>query len=309
MSLFYSVEHYDWLQRQRRLLLEEIDNIDEQELLNISYDDYCNYLIEKYSLDSIEVFKEEIEISSQNSEMVVVALPFKGNSEFFHHRPSQYVSRFPEGVVNGREINISLRRGRMDAEAIRVNIDEQINMIIYYTNKLKQDDDNWDESLPGLVKTRVKQRRDRILSDLKIVESIGIPIRRNKSVDTTYPIVVERKKIIIAPSAKKTTYTPEPELEMACYEDIIDALKNMAYVIERSPSAFINMGEEDLRHHFLLPLNAMYEGLATGETFNYCGKTDILLRYDGRNAFVAECKFWKGPKTITDTITQLLGAQ
>jgi hypothetical protein len=67
------------------------------------------------------------------------------------------------------------------------------------------------------------------------------------------------------------------------------------------------MDEEALRSHFLVQLNGHYEGQATGETFNYQGKTDILIRSEGRNIFVAECKFWGGPKKLTETIDQLLG--
>ena len=37
------------------------------------------------------------------------------------------------------------------------------------------------------------------------------------------------------------------------------------------------MDEEALRSHFLVQLNGHYEGQATGETFNYEGKTDILI--------------------------------
>jgi hypothetical protein len=37
------------------------------------------------------------------------------------------------------------------------------------------------------------------------------------------------------------------------------------------------------------------------------GKTDILIRIDGKNIFIAECKFWTGPKGFTETIDQLLG--
>ena len=73
-----------------------------------------------------------------------------------------------------------------------------------------------------------------------------------------------------------------------------------------SPSAFNTMDEESLRSHFLVQLNAQYEGQATGETFNHEGKTDILLRVDGRNIFIAECKFWGGPKKLRETIDQLL---
>ena len=91
------------------------------------------------------------------------------------------------------------------------------------------------------------------------------------------------------------------------YEHILRVLENMVRVMERSPSAFASMDEEALRSHFLVQLNGHYEGQATGETFNYEGKTDILVRSEGKNVFIAECKFWSGPKKLVETINQLLG--
>jgi hypothetical protein len=44
----------------------------------------------------------------------------------------------------------------------------------------------------------------------------------------------------------------------------------------------------------------------SSETFNAAGKTDILIRVEDRNIFVAECKFWKGEKHFIPTIDQLL---
>ena len=57
---------------------------------------------------------------------------------------------------------------------------------------------------------------------------------------------------------------------------------------------------------FLVPLNALYEGNATAETFSYLGKTDIQICYEGKPVFTAECKFWSGPKALLETIDQLL---
>jgi hypothetical protein len=37
------------------------------------------------------------------------------------------------------------------------------------------------------------------------------------------------------------------------------------------------------------------------------GKTDILIRDNDKNIFIAECKFWGGPKLFKETIDQLLG--
>ena len=78
-------------------------------------------------------------------------------------------------------------------------------------------------------------------------------------------------------------------------------------VMERSPKAFHGINEEALRTHFLVQLNGHYESQATGETFNFQGKTDILIRSGDRNIFIAECKFWSGPTMLTETIDQLLG--
>jgi hypothetical protein len=93
---------------------------------------------------------------------------------------------------------------------------------------------------------------------------------------------------------------------LAEYDTILHIMSQMAFVMERSPSAFVGMEEEALRQHFLVQLNGQYEGQATGETFNFQGKTDILIRVDGRNIFIAECKFWRGQKMHADTIDQIM---
>ena len=98
----------------------------------------------------------------------------------------------------------------------------------------------------------------------------------------------------------------KPTLASEDYADILGIMKNMVQVIELSPHAFVDIGEEELRFHFLVQLNGAYQGQASGETFNFQGKTDILIRVDGKNIFVAECKFWKGEKSFLETLDQLL---
>jgi hypothetical protein len=61
-----------------------------------------------------------------------------------------------------------------------------------------------------------------------------------------------------------------------------------------------------MRSHFLVQLNGAFQGQATGETFNFQGKTDILSRVDGKNIFIAEFKFWKGEKSFLAILDQLL---
>jgi hypothetical protein len=108
-------------------------------------------------------------------------------------------------------------------------------------------------------------------------------------------------------NANVVPYELEHILLKADYDNILKILENMALVMERCPSAFSSLKEEDLRMHFLVQLNGLFAGNATGETFNYSGKTDILIRVGGRNIFIGECKFWAGPRKFAETIDQLLG--
>jgi hypothetical protein len=67
------------------------------------------------------------------------------------------------------------------------------------------------------------------------------------------------------------------------------------------------MGEEARRQVLLNALNTHYRGEGTAEAFNVSGKTDILIRHEGVNLFIGECKFWTGPKGFRDALDQLFG--
>lgn len=94
-------------------------------------------------------------------------------------------------------------------------------------------------------------------------------------------------------------------LECNC-EQILSILKNMSLLMEQMPSSFSETSEEDIRTHFLVQLNGIWPGQATGETINGNGKTDILVRKGQTNIVIIECKFWAGPKAHLKTIDQIM---
>ncbi|MFC0213896.1 hypothetical protein ACFFK0_15805 [Paenibacillus chartarius] len=118
---------------------------------------------------------------------------------------------------------------------------------------------------------------------------------------------VRRKMPVSQPASSAQPFKPEPSLGSDDYEHILEIINKTALMLERSPQTFRSMGEEQLRDQFLVPLNSHYEGQATGETFNFNGKTDILIKAQDRNIFVAECKIWRGQKSLSDALDQLLG--
>ena len=98
---------------------------------------------------------------------------------------------------------------------------------------------------------------------------------------------------------------PEPTLDKDVYQNILGLIRGAGRSIEQSSSRTRSLEEETLRDMFLVPLNAHF-GNATGEAFNVTGKTDILIRHETGNIFVAEFKIWGGEKRFLATIDQLL---
>ena len=147
-------------------------------------------------------------------------------------------------------------------------------------------------------------RKARLLADKSMVASLPFKIKARADAPRTYVASVKRKPIAVQNSKTSAPFKPEPVLDEETYKQILQIMDGMVHVMERSPSAFATMGEEALRQHFLVQLNGQFEGAASGETFNFTGKTDILIRVQDRNIFIGECKFWGGEKAFLDTITQ-----
>ena len=173
---------------------------------------------------------------------------------------------------------------------------------------IRKDVDAFNLNLPSHADNAIESRRNRILNNQNRAASLGIPLKARADNTKTYAEPsIKRKVTPTLPPATSLPYEPEPILDDENYDHILNVIQNMALVMERSPSAFKTMKEEDLRQHFLVQLNGQFEGIATGETFNVSGKTDILLRVNSRNIFIAECKYWNGQKHYKETIDQLLG--
>jgi len=94
---------------------------------------------------------------------------------------------------------------------------------------------------------------------------------------------------------------------MQLYESILQDVFSMAVMMERSPTVFRHMEEEDLRNILICMLNTNYRGEVAGEVFNYTGKSDILIRKDDKSVFIAECLIWRGQQYLSGKIDQLLG--
>lgn len=313
-------------------LVEEIQNMDRDYLLSVSEADLCEHLVSKYHLTPPVLRRDEICVSdhrevdvdiSQDFRRVIldrsrslyikgtsvtIAIPFDGEKDLFYFQPSTYDFNPPRGEIVGQELHLTYTTTDHDADSLRQAYERDLGSVESYLRWVQNDIQPIMTGYHNSFKMQYRKREEKLLADSGLVRSLGIPIRRRPGDSLTFaPPEIRRKPVIERPKVPAGRFQPEPVLPEEEYDYILKVIENMVLVMERSPKAFAKMGEEALRDHILVQLNGHYEGQATGETFNYTGKTDILIRCEGRNLFIAECKFWKGAEALLKALDQLLG--
>lgn len=333
-TLFSQRQLSEFLRLRSLEMLAEVNDYSEEQILNISINDLCDYCEKQYSVEPLIVKTSEMQAQHAETDfqfqpqpgrmpavakgtLVGVDVPFEGDQRLLYHCPSTADSMPPEAeILPHDEASGTLRflyrmLPQEDPTAIRGRIDQQLRQLELWTTNVNRDIESFNASIHATVLKRVEERRQRLLAARRQVAALGIPLARRPEAKKTYTVAPVRRKIVpLRPVAAEAPYIPDPVLSSAEYETILNMMSLMTRVMECSPNAFRTLHEEDLRTHFLVQLNAQYEGRATGETFNLLGKTDIHIPYADASVtgslFIAECKFWHGPEQFREAIDQLL---
>ena len=331
-SPLFSERHLsDVLSDKERGLSAEITALDEGRVLKTTPEALSDYLVEKYRVDPLELNESAIEVDYSDARVdvshrfeyggfdrgrptyvtgtrITFYVPFTGDSELFRYAPSRVSLSPPRATIQANLLVFVYERPAQEASQIKREFEQDLQQVRNHIEWMSGDVLKFNSTLRQKASQGVDSRREKLHQDRGIVEDLGFPVRRRCGVPTTYVVPeVKRRVAPQLPPVSSEPYRPDPTLDDAEYENILSIIQNMTMVMERSPKAFMEMGEEDLRQHYLVQLNGQYEGQSTGETFNFEGKTDILIRSGGMNLFIAECKFWTGPKGLTAALDQLLG--
>lgn len=318
----------EFLEKRKAELRSEIETSDRDYILKVSEQSYCDYLFSKYRLDAPRIFEDKIQsdnpsdVTCDNPMTALIDdfpskvkgtrfrlhIPFEGEKELFHYIPSTYTDP-PHGVVFQNEIQLFYDYPMTPSpEEIKRDYQKDLKLIVQFLTWVRNDVSGYNEQIKTISGQLLTARKRKILNDCHILESLGFPLKSRQSISTTYTIPSIRQKLTVEPpKVQNASFKPEPTIADEEYEGILEKLCAMSIAMEYIPKSFAKLAEPDIRNFFLILLNAQYEGRATGETFNFDGKTDILIREQDRNVFIAECKFWGGPEELLKTIDQLLG--
>ncbi|TDQ05908.1 hypothetical protein EV186_1011886 [Labedaea rhizosphaerae] len=159
------------------------------------------------------------------------------------------------------------------------------------------------------IRPLIEARQRRVIALRTASANLAIPLSPNLAPSVSIPLkanLLTLERI----EQQADSGTPEPALANNLADDVLNIILGFTNALERlhtTADRLAGADEETLRDVLLFVLNANFTGIATGETFTGKGKTDILLRWRDRNAFIAECKFWTGTKKFVEAIDQLLG--
>lgn len=313
----------DYLHGRLKAAQAELASLDADYVLSENEDVLVTALLEKHMPKSLAVDWKAVtrsEISEVTTRVrdqfeldrvftvpaskVVLSFPITGSTEVLGYQASTFSSGPRYGEVSGDSIVLEVIERSLTADVIQGRID-----------RLKQDIDKrvgWaNADLQGFAGTAEQslrrsyaERKQRILNDRAVEEALGIPVK--SSGVARPPVRAKRKQVTLERRRQQAAFVPEPVLDEAVYRDVLDAVHSWARSLERTPRTAEKLDEEELRDLLLGTLNGYWSGAAGGELFNGSGKTDILIRAEDRNVFVAECKIWRGPAGAVKAIDQLL---
>lgn len=329
--LFAGGELRDALEGQARGLSAEIEKAPEDHLLQADEDSWVAALVERYQVIAPRLLSDQwsmdkpteikIDVSWDhmravfdrsrpayvNGFRVRVHVPFEGEADVFKVTPSTRNFNPPRAVISRGEVLIDIEYPHDAPADVRAVALDVIGDIERYLEWARGDIATFNEGLEQRARAAIQARRDRVRQAYDRLAETGIPLRQTQGEQPkTYiaDVLVRRPSPTIPKGSTDIAIPLEPVLSDVRFEHILGVIRATAEAMERSPKTYAAMGEEDRRQVLVAALNTHYQS-TTAEAFNVNGKTDILVRHEGRNLFIGECKIWSGAKNFAATIDQL----
>ncbi len=330
---FHAFSEYDGfslIENQKAQIVSDINSQPDNYILNVNKTEYIEHLVLKYTIRPVELYRDQLSAStyeaqipaerhphsywvdsgeSYTRDIIKFHLPFTGDPELLKVRASTYSLSAPRITVEDNCICFEIINFNLTPESIKQESEQIINSLVSQSQYLTNDLNTFNRSVEPIALQAFDARKQQLLKKGGLMAALGVPIRKTPDTPATFSIPAKRTKVIptkTKPQVTEKGYIPEPTLDDSIYQQILRIIHDVGKQFERLPSTYAGKEEEHLRDHMLLILEPNFEGSATGETFNKSGKTDILLRHEGKNVFIAELKFWRGEKAYLDTINQLL---
>lgn len=221
-------------------LKREVNEEDKNRLLNVSEDEYVEYLANKYSVGPIIFDEEGLSISNREEmipserfprstfhvtpgksypkQVISYHLPYTGNSRLLRMVPSQRILWSVDVVDRGADITFDVINWIDDPEEIKRQADETLKNILKQGQYSRTQVEAYNNSLSQQARQVVSARKQEHLKQSNLMESLGVPFKRKGDVPQTFTVPIKKKPInVMKPKTSNEPYKPEPTLDQATY--------------------------------------------------------------------------------------------
>lgn len=327
--LFYGGDLRGTLENIKAALANDLAMTPDEHVLEAEEKAWANALVERYrveapSLRQDEMWQEQpeqidVDVSHDFTRAVipgeralipgyrvVIHIPFDGDAGVFGLQPSQFSLNPPRAEVGVGELLDVIEYPSDSPADISAHAHQLANAVEGYLAYSRHDIEQHNASLTDVALQAIRQRRQRAEEHQAHLGETGLPVGPpDREAKTYIADALVRLPAPELPQRKDEPVQLEPVLAAEVFEHILGLIRSSGEMMESSPVTYAAMGEEDLRQVILTGLNNSYRGKVTAEAFNVEGKTDILVRHEGSNLFIGECKVWSGAKGFGATVDQL----
>ena len=179
-------------------------------------------------------------------------IPFDGERDVFFLRPNPFSMNPPRANVSGQELVLTVQSpaDSLDPAAMRRQLDELLAQISIHLERARVEIDQYNAQLREAARGVLTRRRQKVLADRSLEAHLAVPVTRRSDGTPTLAVGIPKKRRPVpsapGPSAD-TPFKPEPAIERADFEAIVDVIASFGSAAERFPDTFRPMPEEVLR--------------------------------------------------------------
>jgi hypothetical protein len=202
--LFNKTNIFDVLQRRQDILKSEISKLTSVQIGSLSEEELIRSIAANYKLETPVLEDEKAHISHREVDVdvsqdpmrmiwdrsrpfyikgteIIFRVPFKGDPNFFHVRPSSFDLNPPRGEVQGREIHLVQTRTDTNAAAARVEYERTLQSVKRYLGWLEGSISDFNSKIGNQVQGLVAQRRQQLTDQEGMVAALGLPVQNQGS--------------------------------------------------------------------------------------------------------------------------------
>ena len=342
MGLFSNERTTDYFRRISSIVEREISAFTDEKILGSNVQEWVDYYSQKYALTPITLFEDSLKQTIENDSVQVqnvfftnpaydrryfdqpaykinFQVPYDGTSDLLQLTPSSRLSTAFEAEVvkpSGDKLGLIILSLTFSADELKTKPDlqafargqfnaqfENYRKMIGYVNA---EANQFNTQINGSVISWLQKRKDKALEFSDICSKLNIPMKQNENAPNAIPIQLTRvvRQPPVAPQTKKIE--TEYGVSDKDYQNIENIVDMFCISCEKTPSTYNKLSEEEIRDTLISTLNTHYSNV-NGEAFRKKGKTDILIEFENKAGYIAECKIWHGIQALRDALSQLNG--